>query len=59
MTGVSAEDFVARASQHDIGGETVARNSAYPWDDETATAEPQAESRARDKGEEEDELNAS
>src|SRR4051812_30040475 len=29
-TGVSAEEFAARAPQHDIGGETIARSTSYP-----------------------------
>jgi TatA/E family protein of Tat protein translocase len=54
--GVSAEEFAARAPEHSIGGETIARSTSYPWTDETAAA---AETNARGVGEEEDELNAS
>jgi sec-independent protein translocase protein TatA len=51
--GVRAEEFAAGASQYNIGGETVARNSSY-------TDEPAAnETNARADGEEEDEINAS
>jgi TatA/E family protein of Tat protein translocase len=54
-SGVSAEDFVARASGHNIGGETIARNSSDPRTDEPAAAE----TAGRAGGEEEDEINAS
>jgi TatA/E family protein of Tat protein translocase len=53
--GVSAEEFVARAPEHNIGGETVARSTSYPWTDEAAAGE----TAARGGVEEEDELNAS
>jgi TatA/E family protein of Tat protein translocase len=54
--GLSAEEFIAPGTQHDIGGETIARSTSYPWTDEaTATGE----TAARADGEEEDELNAS
>lgn len=59
-SGVSAEDFAAGASQHDIGGEPVARNSFDPWASggygEAAPGETAAK---RADGEEEDEINAS
>src|SRR3954471_11931724 len=53
--GVSAEEFAARGSQHDIGGETIARSTPYPWTDEAAAGE----TAARVGVEDEDELNAS
>ncbi|MFL6285411.1 MAG: twin-arginine translocase TatA/TatE family subunit [Pyrinomonadaceae bacterium] len=54
--GVSAEEFAARAPQHNIGGETIARSTSSPWTDEAAAGE----TAARGGGvEEEDELNAS
>ena len=55
-SGVSAEEFVANASQHNIGGETIARSASHPWADEPAAAPSAA---VRGDGEEEDELNAS
>jgi TatA/E family protein of Tat protein translocase len=54
-SGVSAEDSAARASAHDIGGETIARNSFDPWAHEPAAAETPE----RADVEEEDEINAS
>ena len=53
--GVSAEEFASRAPQHNIGGETIARSTSYPWTDETAAGE----TAARGGVEEEGELNAS
>jgi TatA/E family protein of Tat protein translocase len=53
--GVSAEEFVASGSQQDLGGETIARSTSYPWTDEAAAGE----TAARGVVEEEDELNAS
>lgn len=53
--GVGVEDSAARASDHNPGGEPVARNSFDPWTDETASAETPK----RADGEEEDEINAS
>jgi TatA/E family protein of Tat protein translocase len=53
--GVSAADSVARASQYNIGGETIARAPSYPWTDEPTAGETEA----RGVGEEEDEINAS
>jgi sec-independent protein translocase protein TatA len=53
--GVNTEEFFGRASQHAVGGETVARSASYPWNDEPATNE----TGARRDGEEEDEINAS
>ena len=55
--GVAPEDFAARASRHDAGGETVARNSFDPWADESASVG--AETAGRADGEEENEINAS
>ena len=54
--GLSGGEFAARAPQHDIGGETIARATSYPWTDETAAA---GEKTARGVAEDEDELNAS
>jgi TatA/E family protein of Tat protein translocase len=54
-SGVNAEDLGESASQHDIGGEPVARNSFDPWADEPAAAE----TAKRADGKEEDEINAS
>jgi TatA/E family protein of Tat protein translocase len=54
-SGVNADDFVAGASRHNIGGETVARSTSNPWTDESTTNE----TNARAVGEEEDEINAS
>lgn len=54
-SAVAADDFAAHASQHDIGGEPVARNSFDPWTDESAAAETPR----RADGEEENEINAS
>jgi TatA/E family protein of Tat protein translocase len=56
-SGVADDDFAARASHHDTGGEPVARNSFDPWADEPAPGEASAAKRAG--GEEEDEINAS
>jgi TatA/E family protein of Tat protein translocase len=53
--GVSAEELAAHAPQHNIGGETIARSTSYPWTDEAAAGE----TAARGGVEEEDELNAS
>jgi sec-independent protein translocase protein TatA len=53
--GVGAEELAAPAPQHNIGGETVARSTSYPWTDEAAAGE----TAARGGVEEEDELNAS
>ena len=59
-TGVSAEASATHTPQYSIGGETVARNSSYPWTDEAASNEPNSnKTNARADGEEEDELNAS
>jgi TatA/E family protein of Tat protein translocase len=49
LNSAGAEDFFARASQHDIGGETIARSSSP----EAGGSVP------RGDGEDEDELNAS
>src|ERR1700749_1559830 len=54
-SGTSAEDSAARASDYDIGGEPVARNSFDPWADVPASADTPK----RADGEEEDEINAS
>lgn len=54
-SGVSAEDAAARASDYNIGGEPVARNSFDPWADAPATTGTPK----RAGGEEEDEINAS
>jgi len=54
-SGVSAEEFVAGASQYNIGGETVARSDSHAWTEEPASNE----TNARRDGEEEDEINAS
>ncbi|HKG16028.1 MAG TPA: twin-arginine translocase TatA/TatE family subunit [Pyrinomonadaceae bacterium] len=53
--GASAEEFAARASAHNVGGETIARNSFDPWAGEPAAAG----TALRADGEEEDEINAS
>ena len=59
-SGVNVEGFAARASEHDIGGEPVARNSFDPWADEPAPAEAETGDTARRAdGKEEDEINAS
>jgi sec-independent protein translocase protein TatA len=54
-SGVSAEEFVASAPQHNTGGETIARSAAYTRADEPAAVEKAG----REGGEEEDEVNAS
>lgn len=54
-SGVGDEEFAARASEHDLGGETIARTSSHPWADEPAAPETAKHA----DGEEEDELNAS
>jgi TatA/E family protein of Tat protein translocase len=59
-SGVADDDFAARASQHDIGGEPVARNSFDPWGDGPASGEAaQGQTPERAGGEDEDEINAS
>lgn len=56
----SAEESAAHAPEHGVGGETVARNSSYPWTDEPAAAAHESgKTAARADGEDEDELNAS
>ena len=54
-SGASAEDSAARASEHNLGGETIARNSFDPWTDAPAATD----TAKRADGEEEDEINAS
>jgi TatA/E family protein of Tat protein translocase len=54
-SGVSDEESAARASEHNIGGEPVARSSFDPWADEPAAAD----TAKRADGEEKDEINAS
>lgn len=54
-SGVGDEESAARASDYNLGGEPVARNSFDPWADEPAAAETPK----RADGEEEDEINAS
>ena len=54
-SGVSAEESAARASDYNIGGEPVARNSFDPWTEEPAAAG----AAKRADGEGEDEINAS
>ncbi|HVF66059.1 MAG TPA: twin-arginine translocase TatA/TatE family subunit [Pyrinomonadaceae bacterium] len=59
-SGVADVDLAARASQHDIGGETVSRNSFDPWADESApVGAARGGTPSRSGGEEEDEINAS
>lgn len=53
--GVTGEESAARASDYNLGGETIARNSFDPWADEPAAAG----TAKRADGEEEDEINAS
>jgi len=58
--GLSAEESAMHAPEYSIGGETVARNSSYPWTDEHApVAHESNKPTSRADGEEEDELNAS
>ncbi|HEV7889100.1 MAG TPA: twin-arginine translocase TatA/TatE family subunit [Pyrinomonadaceae bacterium] len=54
-SSVTAEDSAARASDYNLGGEPVARNSFDPWADEPAATD----TAERADGEEEDEINAS
>jgi sec-independent protein translocase protein TatA len=59
-SSVSTDEFATHAPEYSIGGETVARNSSYPWTDEHAPGGPESnKTAARAVGEEEDELNAS
>jgi sec-independent protein translocase protein TatA len=58
--GVSAEEFVARASQYNVGGETVARGSSSSAHEALGESVAAGGGQAAPRGgEEEDELNAS
>ena len=58
-SGVGAEESAARASQHNIGGEPVARDSFDPWTSDESGEAAQGETARRADGEEESEINAS